>query len=88
MLIGQTSQSTTSLILTEENRPFKQHLQGRRLNLSDDDRRRPAAKARRLGRQVLAEVANLVTPVTLLVWYRISMLATVPVSRRVKCRDT
>ena len=56
--------------LMEENRVFKQHLQGRRLHLSDDDRRRLAAKARALGREVLEEVANLVTPDTLLAWYR------------------
>ncbi len=56
--------------LLEENRIFKQQLQGRRLHLSDNDRRRLAAKARALGRQVLDEVASLVTPDTLLVWYR------------------
>jgi transposase InsO family protein len=56
--------------LIEENRVFKQQLQGRRLRLSDDDRRRLAAKAKALGREVLDEVANLVTPDTLLAWYR------------------
>lgn len=56
--------------LIEENRIFKQQLSGRRLRLSDDDRRRLAAKAKPLGREVLNEVANLVTPDTLLVWYR------------------
>ncbi len=54
----------------EENRIFKQQLQGRRLHLSDNDRRRLAAKAKALGRQALDEVANLVTPDMLLAWYR------------------
>lgn len=56
--------------LLEENRIFKQQRQGRRLSLSDNDRRRLAAKARVLGRAALDEVANLVTPDTLLAWYR------------------
>jgi hypothetical protein len=54
----------------EENRICKQQLQGRRLHLSDNDRRRLAAKAKALGRGVLDKVANLVTPDTLLAWYR------------------
>jgi hypothetical protein len=54
----------------EENRIFKQQVQGRRLHLSDNDRRRLAAKAKALGREVLDEVANLVTPDTLVAWYR------------------
>ncbi len=56
--------------LIAENRIFKQQLNGRRLQLSDNDRRRLAAKAKALGREVLDEVANLVTPDTLLAWYR------------------
>ena len=56
--------------LIEENRVFKQQLQGRRLQLSDNDRRRLAAKANALGRSVLDEIANLVTPDTLRAWYR------------------
>ena len=56
--------------LIEENRVFKQQLQGRRLQLSDDDRRRLAVKAKVLGRSVLNEIANLVTPDTLRAWYR------------------
>ena len=56
--------------LIEENRVFKQQLQGRRLQLSDNDRRRLAVKAKALGRSVLDEIANLVTPDTLRAWYR------------------
>ncbi len=56
--------------LIEENRIFKQQHDGHWLRLSDDDRRRLAAKGKALGRQVLAEVANLVTPDTILAWHR------------------
>ncbi len=56
--------------LLEENRIFKQQLSGRQLRLSDDDRRRLAAKAKLLGRKILDEIANLVTSDTLLSWHR------------------
>lgn len=52
--------------LIEENHIFKQQLDGRRLRLSDDDRRRLAVKGKALERQVLAEAANLVTPAMIL----------------------
>ena len=42
----------------------------RRLRLNDDQRRRLAAKAKGLGRKLLAEVATIVTPETLLAWHR------------------
>jgi len=38
--------------------------------LSDDQRRRPAVKAKLLGRRLLTEVATIVTPETLLAWHR------------------
>jgi len=56
--------------LIEENRISRQQLQGRRLRLSDNDRRRLAEKAKVLGRFVLDEIANLVTPDTLRAWHR------------------
>ena len=56
--------------LREENRVLKEQLGGRRLRLNDDQRRRLAAKAKRLTRRVLAEVARIVTPETLLAWHR------------------
>ncbi|NIW86589.1 MAG: hypothetical protein GWN09_08345, partial [Gammaproteobacteria bacterium] len=54
-LAGWVNQHQQAIIdyLIEENRLFKQQLNGRRLRLSDDDRRRLAAKAKRLGRDVL-----------------------------------
>ena len=56
--------------LLEENRIFKQQLQGCRLRLSDNDRRRLAVKAKALGRSMLDEIVNLVTPDTLRAWHR------------------
>jgi transposase InsO family protein len=56
--------------LREENRVLKAQLQGRRLRLNDDDRRRLAAIGQRLGRRILAEVATIVTPDTILRWHR------------------
>jgi putative transposase len=56
--------------LREENRVLREQLGGRRLRLNDDQRRRLAAKARGLGRKVLAQVATIVTPGTLLRWHR------------------
>src|SRR5262249_31473941 len=47
--------------LVEENRVLKGQLTGRRLRLNDDERRRLAPKARRLGRRVLRQVATIVT---------------------------
>ena len=45
-------------------------LRGKRLRLSDDDRRRLAVKAQALGREALAQIASVATPATLLRWYR------------------
>src|SRR5437868_3465372 len=56
--------------LREENRVLREQLGGRRLRLNDDQRRRLAAKAKGLGRRLLAEVATIVTPETLLAWHR------------------
>ena len=56
--------------LQEENRILRQQLGNRRLRLTDDQRRSLAAKARLLGRRMLAELATIVTPETLLRWHR------------------
>ena len=56
--------------LREGNRVLREQLGGRRLRLNDDQRRRLAAKAKGLGRKLLAEVATIVTPETLLAWHR------------------
>ena len=56
--------------LIEENRVLRRQIGRRRLRLTDDDRRRLAVRAFRLGRAALCDVATLVTPDTLLRWHR------------------
>jgi putative transposase len=56
--------------LLEENRVLKEQVKGRRLRLTHDQRRRLAARGRRLGRWVLRQVATIVTPDTILRWHR------------------
>ena len=56
--------------LIEENRLLRRQLGTRRLRLTDDDRRRLAARAYRLGRAALREIATIATPDTLLRWHR------------------
>ena len=56
--------------LIEENRVLREQLGGRQVRLNDDQRRRLAVKGKALGRKVLREVAGVVTPDTILRWYR------------------
>jgi transposase InsO family protein len=56
--------------LHEENRVLREQLSGRRLRFTDGQRRRLAAKAKVIGRKGLFEIGTLVTPDTLLRWYR------------------
>src|SRR6266566_4736214 len=56
--------------LIEENRVLRQQISNRRLRFNDDQRRRLAVKAKKLGRRILAQVATIVTPETLLAWHR------------------
>jgi transposase InsO family protein len=66
----QRHQQQVITYLIEENRVLKAHLGGRRLRLTDMERRRLAALAHPLGRKRLKEIATLVTPDTLLRWYK------------------
>jgi putative transposase len=66
----QRHQQQVIAYLQEENRVLKARLVGRRLRLTDTERRRLAALAHPLGRKRLQEVATLVTPDTLLRWYK------------------
>ena len=72
MLAGwmQRHQQRVITYLIAENRVLKAHLGGRRLRLTDAERRRLAALAHPLGRQRLKEVATLATPDTLMRWHR------------------
>jgi putative transposase len=56
--------------LQEENRVLRERLGGGRIRFSNAERRRLARKAHALGRKVLNELETLVTPDTLLRWYR------------------
>ena len=61
----------TIAYLIEENHLLRRQLGGRRLRLTDADRRRLAALAHRLGRRLLRDVATIATPDTLLRWHRL-----------------
>jgi putative transposase len=63
-------QQRTIEYLVEENRVLKERLKGRKLRLNDDQRRRLAAKGKRLGRRLLNRVATIVTPDTIMRWHR------------------
>jgi hypothetical protein len=69
---GWMNQRQTQIIdyLREENCVLREQLDGRRVRLNDDQRRRLAAKAKGIGKKFLAEVATIVTPETLLAWHR------------------
>src|SRR5216683_2322252 len=71
-LSGWMNQHQLQIIdyLREENRVLREQLGGRRVRLNDDQRRRLAARAKGLGRKLLAEVATIVTPETLLARHR------------------
>src|SRR5215831_1593552 len=56
--------------LLEENRVLRTVNGTGRLHLTDDQRRRLAVKGHVLGRRHLAAVASIVTPDTILRWYR------------------
>jgi hypothetical protein len=54
--------------VVEENRVLREQIGDRRMRFNDDQRRRLAARAKKLGRKLLAHVASIVTPETLLAW--------------------
>jgi putative transposase len=65
----QRHQQQVITYLQEENRVLKAQLGGRRLRLTDTERRRLAALAYPLGRQRLKAMATIATPETLMRWY-------------------
>jgi len=70
--------------LIEANRILKEQLEagGKRLRLTDDQRRRLAAKGKPLGRKALSQIATIVTPETILAWHRRLIAAKWTYSRR------
>jgi transposase InsO family protein len=71
-VVGWVSRQQVAMVeyLIEENRVLREQLHGRRLRLTDAQRRRLAAKGKALGRKALGEVASIVTPDTILRWHR------------------
>ena len=71
-LAGCLNQQQEEVIdyLQEENRVLHEQLGCGRLCLNDDQRRRLAVRAKKLGRRVLHELATIVTRETLLAWHR------------------
>ena len=63
-------QLETIAYLQEENRILKQRLGSRRLRFTDAERSRLARKAHALGYKLLHTLETLVTPETLMRWYR------------------
>jgi putative transposase len=72
MLAGWINRHQQQVIsyLQEENHVLKAQLGGRRLRLTDIQRRRLATLAHPLGRQHLKETATIATPDTLMRWYK------------------
>src|SRR2546430_58989 len=56
--------------LVEENRVLREQMGNRGLKFNDDQRRRLAAKAEKLERKTLEQVATIAAPETLLTWHR------------------
>lgn len=72
LLIGWVTRQQTEAIeyLKAENQALRTKLGGKRLRFTDAERRRLARKAKPLGRKRLRELSPIVTPDTLLRWYR------------------
>ena len=72
LLAGWVNRHQEAVIeyLREENRVLRELHGKKRLRFTDDQRRRLAVKGKALGRRVLGEVGSLVTPDTILRWYR------------------
>jgi hypothetical protein len=72
LLSGGVNRQQQAVIdyLREENRVLRAERGSRRLRLTDDQRRRLAVKGTALGRRRLGDFAGIVTPDTILRWYR------------------
>ena len=71
-LAGWLNQHQQDVIdyLQEENRVLREQLGGKRLRFNDDQRRRLAVRAKKLGSRMLQELTSIVTRATLLAWHR------------------
>jgi putative transposase len=71
-LAGWVNRSQQDVIeyLQEENRILREHHGSKRLRFTDSQRRRLARRAKKLSRRALLNLETVVTPDTLLRWYR------------------
>src|SRR5437879_3040095 len=67
--MNQHQQKVISYLI-EENRVLREQMGNRGLKFNDDQPRRLAAKAKKLGRKTLKQVATIAAPETLLTWHR------------------
>ena len=56
--------------LKEENKILREQLGEKQIHLTDNQRRRLAIKGKLLGRKLLGDLGTIVTPDTILRWYR------------------
>jgi len=72
MFAGWVSRNQQSVIeyLQAENRALREQLGPRRIRWTDEQRRRLAEKAKAVGGDALKPLGSIVTPATLLRWYR------------------
>jgi len=72
MLAGWINRHQQSVIeyLQAENRALCEQLGPKRIRWTDEQRRRLAEKAKAVGRYALKQLSSIVTPNTLLRWYR------------------
>ena len=77
-------QSAAVEYLREENRVLRSRLPEGRLRFTDAERKRPAVRGAELGRALLADVATLVSPDTILRWPRKLVAAKWPFKAKTK----
>jgi transposase InsO family protein len=72
MIAGWANRKQLDVVayLQEENRVLREQLGGKRLRFTDAQRRRLAAKAKKIGRKGLRKFATIAAPDTLLRWFR------------------
>src|SRR5437868_15124731 len=68
--LDEPTLATSHPLLMEENRVLREQIGDRRMRFTDNQRRRLAAKAKKLGRKLLAQLETIVTPETLMAWHR------------------
>ncbi|MCY2952410.1 MAG: helix-turn-helix domain-containing protein [Planctomycetota bacterium] len=83
--LNRQQQAVIDFLLTQVQ-VLKETHGGKRIPLSDDQRRRLAIKGKALGRKALQEIATIVTPDTILRWHRQLVAAKWDYSNRRKAK--